>query len=205
MTVHYKTFTIADLRNWLVENQVNGISAKVIDPCRAYAWLNNPSVLEEDIALVVVYDENEVPIGYTGAFSENIVEGNTQGRFFWGSTEWLDPEFRGKGIASSMMHKIKEAVGYGNYFASDSSESSVRLDKKQGSQIQYYQRVKYRLSAKDSFKGRCVSLYVSIKNNLSLAKIKQTNYTNEYITFIDEETYAFMRVHSQKNLFLRQQ
>lgn len=204
MDVHYKTYTIADLRDWLVEHQHNGISAKVIDPCRAYAWLNNPSALDEDPALVVVYDENQAPVGYTGAFAENVVEGNTLGRFFWGSTEWLDPECRGKGIASTMMHLIKEAVGYGNYFASDSSEASVHLDKKQGSRIQYYQRVKYKLSTKESFRGKCVSKYVSVMNQLSLAKIKQTNYTNQYVTFIDEETYGFIRAHSHKDLFLRQ-
>lgn len=204
MDVHYKIFTISDLRNWLVGNQSMGVSAKVIDPCRAYSWLNNPSAKDEDPALVVVYDENDAPIGYTGAFSEDIADGNTVGRFFWGSTEWLNPEYRGKGIAATMMHMIKDAVGYGNYFALDSSEASVRLDKKQGSQIQYYQRFKYKLSTKESFKGKCFSLYVSLMNNMSLAKIKQTNYTNQYVTFVDEETYSFLKTHSYKDLFLRQ-
>lgn len=204
MGVHYKIFTISELRDWLVENQDNGISTKVIDSCRAYSWLNNPSAKDEDPALAVVFDENDIPIGYTGAFSEIVSEGNTQGRFFWGSTEWLDPEYRGKGIAATMMNLIKEAVGYENYFASDSSEASVRLDKKQGSQIQYYQRMKYVLSAKESFKGRCASSYVTFMNNVSLARIKQMDYANQYVTFVDEETYAFMRAHSQKDLFLRQ-
>lgn len=199
-------FTIADLRDWLIDNKDNGISEYVIDPCRAFAWINNPCALDADPALVVVYDENHCPIGYTGAFAEDCAEGNIQGRIFWGSTEWIEPAYRGKGIAATMMHTIKETVGYDNYFASDSSEASVRLDMKQGSRVQYFQRIRYKLSSKESFKSRCMSFYTACSNIKSLNKIKRKNsFTNQYITCVDGETYGFIKSHSDNDLFLRKQ
>lgn len=197
-------FTISELRDWLINNQQNGISSWSIDPCRAYAFINNPCASENDPALVIVFDENNNPVGYTGAFAEDFIEGGIKGRFFWGSTEWINPEYRGKGVAAKMMHEIKNAVGYQYYLALDSSEASVRLDQKQGSKIQYFKRYKYKLSSTVSLKSRFLSRYVSFCNRKSLGKLRGIPYVNTYLSCIDEDTYAFIRSHAQSDLFLRQ-
>lgn len=199
----YNTYTIAELRAWLMEHKQNGISEWAIDPCRAYAFINNPCAKDDDPALVVVFDDKGEPVGYTGAFAEDFVEGNIKGRFFWGSTEWLNPSFRGQGIAASMMDKIKVSVGYDKYLALESSEASVRLDKKQGSEVKYYPRIKYKLFSKNSIKETCYSYFIRRKNKKSLIGLNKYQYRNQYVTFIDEETYDFIRAHAQKDLFLR--
>ena len=187
-----------------MENKKNGISDWSIDPCRAFALINNPCASDNDPALVVVFDEKGTPVGYTAAFAEDYVEGGVQGRYYWGSTEWINPECRGKGIAAIMMHTIKEAVGYQNYLALDSSEASVRLDVKQGSEIQYFKRYKYKLFSDSSVKSRWLSHYVSMCNKKSLQKMSEISYKNRYVTFIDKKTYDFIRSNASNDLFLRQ-
>ena len=199
----YKTYSVAELRAWLIDNEQNGISEWSIDPCRAFAFINNPCAKDDDPALVVVFDDTGTPIGFTGAIAEDFAEGNLKGRYYWGSTEWLNPAYRGKGIAAEMMKKIKEDVGFDKYLALESSEASVRLDKKQGSDIQYYPRIRYGLSSKSSFAARCYSYYLIVHNRRSLARLRKYSYQNNYVVFIDENTYGFIKAHSGQDLFLR--
>lgn len=203
--VEYKTYTLSDLREWLLHNKNNGLSPDVINRSRAYAWINNPSGKDEDVVLVVVFDEYGHPVGYTGAFAEDYAEGNVQGRFYWGSTEWLAPEYRGQGIASKMMDAIKQAVGYYRYFASDSSLASVKLDLRQGSAVRYYPEYSLKLRKQSSVKSKVATWYISLNNERMKKRLNKYPYSIQVMNYVDDETYEFIRSHSEKYLFLRSQ
>ena len=203
--MEYKTFSILDLKNWLLRNEQNGLTPKVISFVRAYALINNPCALDNDPALEVVFDDDGAAVGYTGVFAENYKEGSIQGRLFWGTTEWVATELRGKGIASKMMHEIKEAVGYQKYLGLASSIASVKLDKKQGSSIRYFPQYKLKLKEERSLKGRCASRYVSFVNNSFFNKLSIYSYENRYVQYVDQNTYRFIVAHSTHDLFLRKQ
>ena len=100
-SITYKVYSVCELREWLINNRQNGLSEYAIAPTRAFALINNPCAKDEDPAIVVTSDGDR-HIGYSAVFPDEYVKGNTIGRFFWGTTEWLEPDYRGKGIAGKM-------------------------------------------------------------------------------------------------------
>ena len=201
----YRLFSIKDIEQWLIHNVENGLSDKVIARSRALAFIRNPHARQDDAALAVVFNEQNEAIGYTGAYAEEWCQPIVDDRYFWGSTQWMDPQYRGKGVAGKMMRMIKDAV-MDKYVALNSSIASCRLDEKQGSIISYYPRYFIVLKSDDK------SIKSKVKDVLSKLSIKKAQqrlmnycYTNQYVSVIDDETYAFIVDHSKMDLFLRKQ
>lgn len=201
----YRLFTIKDIEQWLIHNVENGLSDKVISCPRALAFIRNPYAKPDDAALSVVFDEQNEAVGYTGAYAEEWCQPKVEGRYFWGSTQWMDPQYRGKGVSGKMMRMIKDAVE-DKYIALDSSPASCRLDEKQGSVISYYPRYFIVLNGDGkSFKSRAKNVLSKYSARKALQNLMGYGYTNRYVSFIDDETYSFMVEHSKKDLFLRKQ
>lgn len=201
----YQLFTISELEDWLFHNVENGLSDKVIARPRALAFVKNPHAKPDDPALVVVYNENKEPVGYTGAFAEQWIRPSTAERYYWGSTQWMDPQYRGKGVSGKMMRMIKDAVG-DKYVALDSSPASCRLDEKQGSIISYYPRYYFVFQSENkTIKAKLLQNRITRLNKRALVHLDSYTYSNRYVNWIDDETYAFIVAHSDNDLFLRQQ
>lgn len=202
----YRSFTIKDIEQWLIHNAKNGLSDKVISCPRALAFIRNPHAKQDDVALSVVFNEQNEAIGYTGAYAEDWCRPAVEGRYFWGSTQWMDPQYRGKGVSGKMMRMIKDAVE-DKYIALDSSPASCRLDEKQGSVISYYIRYFMVLkgSGNNSFKSRVKNVLSKFSVKKALRNLMDYDYTNRYVTLIDDETYSFIVEHSKRDLFLRKQ
>lgn len=201
----YQLFTIDEVEQWLIHHVQNGLSDKVISRARALAFIRNPHAQPSDVALSVVFNEHHEAVGYTGAFAEEWCRPAVEGRYFWGSTQWMDPQYRGTGVSGIMMRKIKDAVA-DKYMALDSSPASCRLDQKQGSKISYYPRYFVML------KGGGKTLKSMVKNILSRCSSKKAlrnlcnyDYTDRYVSMIDDETYSFILEHGKGDLFLRKQ
>lgn len=200
----YRVYSIQELRCWLIDNMHNGLSEYAIAPVRAFALINNPCAKETDPAIVVAFD-NDRPIGYSAVFPDDYVKGNTIGRLFWGTTEWIEPEYRGKGIAGKMMRTLKDAVGIERYMGLESSVASVKLDQKQGSSITIYDKYRFQFVATDSCKGYLNTECIAYHNMKQLIRLSDYEYQNQYVNFVDAETYRFIESHAQQDLFLRQQ
>lgn len=202
----YTIYTISDLENWLFHNADNGISERIISRTRALSFVKNPMARPDDAVLSVVFNADKQPIGYTAVFAETWVRPYAQERYFWGSTQWLEPQYRGKGASWNMMWKIKEAVNQ-KYIASDSTVASCKLDKKQGSLILYYPRFFARFKRTgNSVKEFLKEKWVENNNKQILKRIQaRNNFVNHYINYIDDETYQFICKHSSSYLFLRKQ
>lgn len=201
----YRLFSIKDIEQWLIHNVENGLSEKVISRSRALAFIRNPHASRDDAALVVVFDERDEAVGYTGAYAEEWCRPDVIGRYFWGSTQWMEPQYRGKGVSGKMMRVIKDAVT-DKYVALDSSPASCRLDEKQGSQISYYPRYFIMLHGNGkSFKSKVKNTQSTHSKNKALRGLMNYDYKNRYVSVIDDETYAFIVEHSKKDLFLRKQ
>ena len=201
----YRLFTIRDIEQWLIHNVENGLSDKVISRPRALAFIRNPHARQDDAALVVVFNEQNEAVGYTGAFAEEWHQPVVDGRYFWGSTQWMDQQYRGKGVSGKMMRMIKDAV-VDNYIALESSLASCRLDEKQGSVISYYPRYFLVINGKGkSFKTKVKNVQSTISRRKVLRRLLGFDYANRYVSMIDDETYAFIVEHSKNDLFLRKQ
>lgn len=201
----FKIFSVSEVREWLIHNVHNAISESCITPTRALSLVNNPHAVDTDPVLCVVFN-NDVIIGYTAVFPEVMKHPSMEGKYYWGTTEWLNPAYRGKGIAAQMMRTIKNAV-QDRYLGLDSSDSSVRLDQKQGSRIIYYPRYYLRWGAK---RKNCLAqikvAWVRSRNMLAIRQLeRQYEYRNRHVPFIDDATYSFIAAHSEPYLFLRDQ
>lgn len=198
----YRLYTIQDLADWLLKNSSNGISDYMISRARAWALINNPEAKSDDIVLSAVFD-NEQPIGYTAVFSEQVCVWGE--RYYWGTTQWLEPKYRGKGIAGTMMKNLKDAINH-RYIGLDSSISSVKLDQKQGYQIVCYPRYFYTWKKETSnILTKYKEIVVQSINLYVQKRLCTVEYTNRILPIISASTYQFIAKHSTTDLFLRSQ
>lgn len=200
----YHLYTISQLLEWLLQNVGNGITDSMIAHQRAWALLNNPCAKNDDLVISAVLANDRV-IGYTAIFAEDLKKPFASHRFYWGSSQWVDPEYRGKGISAKMMLIMKEAIHH-RYLGLDSSIASCKLDQKQGYKIVYYPRYFFQWKAtKNNFLSLVKEKYVQCVNRNIMKQLLQYDYTNHYIPTIDDKTYDFICSHSQGYLFLRSQ
>ena len=200
----YHLYTISQLSEWLLQNVGNGITDSMIAHQRARALLNNPCAKNDDLVISAVLANGRV-IGYTAIFAEDLKKPFAGHRFYWGSSQWVDPEYRGKGISAKMMLIMKEAIHH-RYLGLDSSIASCKLDQKQGYKIVYYPRYFFQWKmTKSTWFSLVKERYVQCMNRKSMKLLLRYDYTNRYIPTIDDKTYDFICSHSQGDLFLRSQ
>lgn len=200
----YHLYTIFQLLEWLLQNVGNGITDSMIAHQRAWALLNNPCAKNDDLVISAVLANDRV-IGYTAIFAEDLKKPFAGHRFYWGSSQWVEPEYRGKGISAKMMLIMKEAINH-RYLGLDSSIASCKLDQKQGYKIVYYPRYFFQWkTTKSTLFSLIKERYVQCMNRNIIRQLLQYDYTNRYIPTIDGKTYDFICSHSQGDLFLRSQ
>lgn len=209
--VQLRTFTIANLREWLLHGHpVEGLSSAVITPTRAYAILNNPFVTDEMPVVCCLYVNGDVA-AFTAAFPDILQK--PEGRLaWWFSTLWCNPCYEGRGYGLIVVGTLAESLGEGNCFDAEGAHETVEIFKMLGMKTVYFPR--YIHSGKqinlNSFKGRIARVlelfqhcthYFSEKRNRS--KLAKTDYTIKYQRFVDDESYDFIRNHSQSDILLR--
>lgn len=200
----YHLYTISQLSEWMLQNVGNGITDSMIAHQRAWALLNNPCAKNDDLVISAVQANDRV-IGYTAIFAEDLKKPFAGHRFYWGSSQWVESEYRGKGISAKMMLLMKEAIHH-RYIGLDSSIASCKLDQKQGYKIVYYPRYFFQWKTpKNTLLSWIKEKYVQYMNRKSMKLLLRYDYTNRYIPTIDNKTYDFIRSHSQGDLFLRSQ
>lgn len=200
----YELYTIAELSNWIKGGFENGLYDRIITPIKTWALIHNFDAKPEDIVLSVA-KYGDVVIGYTALFAEELKKPFAGQRLYWGTTQWLEPNYRGKGISAKMMLTMKEAINH-RYLGLDSSIASCKLDQKQGYKIVYYPRYFFQWkTTKNTLLALLKEKYLQYVNRNIMKQLMQYGYTNRYIPTIDNKTYDFICSHSQGDLFLRSQ
>jgi hypothetical protein len=185
---------------------VEGLDESIISRKRAYAIIHNPYVKDSDHVVSAIF-ENGVVAAYTAAFPD-LLEGK---RIWWFTTLWCDPESRGKGYGLLAIGSLCEEYGTNNVFDLWSAPETVEIFNYLGlenrSIPEYHLREK--VIDRHSIKGRIVRAWDKIS---ALSKCKERNlktviatdkYKLEYVSFVDDETYSFMKNHSNGNVFRR--
>ena len=206
-------FTISEIKSWLFLNEQNGLSSEIISKTRAYALTQNPEATDDDIALSVAWQGEELA-GYTAIFYERFERPDFKMPYAWGTTLYVYPKFRGNNLGYRLMLHIKEACKY-RYLGLESSDTSIKIDSKQGSGIYYFNRYAfsfYRHLKVNNIKSVFIhangwrkNIIFWIGRKKILNNIKKEKYSFEYINFVDNELYSFIREHCSNDLFLRKQ
>lgn len=198
-----KLYTVKDLREWLENNHpADGLSERVIAPSRAGAIIRNPYVKDDDAIVAAIFEDGELA-AYTSSFPD-MLEGK---RVWWASTLYCYPKFTGKGygliVVGSLMEAHEPDVTYDRWGA----QETVEIFNHFGYQTIYTTR--YHLSDKKidtkSLKGKLAYCVQELKKcTHPWPKQLKADYTVQYISAIDDEAYAFMKVHQGNDLWLRE-
>ena len=199
-----KIYTVKDLQEWLTNNHpAEGLSERVIAPTRAWAIIHNPYVRDNDAIVAAIFEDGELA-AYTSSFPD-MLDGQ---RVWWCSTLYCYPQFAGRGygmiVVGSLMEAHEPDLTYDRWGASE----TVEIFKHFGYQTTYTTR--YHLTDgminKSSFKGKLAYCVQELKKCLHpWPKQSKANYSLRYASYIDGETYAFMKAHKGDDLWLREQ
>lgn len=200
-----KIYTVKDLRKWLINNHpADGLSEHVIAPSRAWAIIHNPYVKDDDPVVSAIFENGEMA-AFTAAFPEQI----NDKRYWWFTSLWCDPKHQGKGFGLIVIGSLAEVYGEEYILDRWGAQETVEIFSCLGAQTVYIPR--YIFGSKinrQTAKGKLVYFVRSLQKGLHKLIEKPTrheDYTLRYLSYIDDETYAFIQLHRNQDLFLRTQ
>ncbi|MEI7595309.1 MAG: GNAT family N-acetyltransferase [Bacteroidota bacterium] len=103
-----KSYTKAQLEEFICSEQFNNLINIPISKHRAISQINNPRASDEDILLVVSFDENKV-IGYLGILPDYIFFNDKTEKVGWLTCFWVDDEYKSQNIAASLFLRVIRA------------------------------------------------------------------------------------------------
>ena len=208
------TYSVADLKNWLLHNRpVNGLSSEIIAPARAFAIMNNPFVTDETRVVCALF-VNDKLAAFTAAFPE-ILQKPENRLAWWFTTLWCDEKYMGRGFGLVVVGTLCELIGEGNYFDAEGARETVEIFRLLGlksTNIPRYEFVRRRICT-DTIRGKLAWCREALSQQICERRRKvlmhkkgsDSNYVVEYSRFVDDEAYAFIVAHSDKDALLRKQ
>lgn len=200
-----KLYTVADLREWIEHNRAaEGLSEQVIAPSRAWAIVHNPYVKNEDPVVAAIFADGEMA-AFTAAFPEMIGDK----RYWWFTSLWCAPKHQGKGYGLIVIGSLAEVYGVEYILDRWGAQETVEIFKHLGAQVTYTPRYVFGSKInRQTAKGKLAYLVRSLQkclHKLIEKPAKREDYTLRYLSYIDDETYAFIKAHRNQDLFLRTQ
>lgn len=208
------TYSVADLKNWLLHNRpVNGLSTEVIAPARAFAIMNNPFVTDETRVVCALF-VNDKLVAYTAAFPE-VLQKPENRLAWWFSTLWCDEKYAGRGFGLAVVGTLCELIGEGNYFDVEGAKETVEIFRLLGLKSTYIPRYEFfrRKIHTNTIRGKLAWCREALSQKICDRRRKvlmhqtdgDSNYVVKYSRFVDDEAYAFIVAHSDKDVLLRKQ
>lgn len=209
--IRLELFTIAEVRDWLVHNQsARGLSEEIMSRTRAWAIINSPYAMDETYIISVLFVNNEVA-AYTAVFPEKMARPDRL--VYWDTTLYVSPKYEGRGYAAIVIGNILEQYG-ADFFDHAAADASVANFKFLGLPI--YRVPQYIFRQKAISGHGMKALLARTAQKIKDVKRKQTfqtewknianiEYSIKYVDFVDDDTYNFIRAHSEQDAFLRTQ
>ncbi len=214
-----KTFTVADLKTALLTEDFWLTKTLPITKHRAISYSHNPRADMDDLVLLVAYQDNQV-IGYLGVLPDKIFVNNTEYKFGWLTSWWVDPRCATTGVGAILLFKALNA--YHQYLgvsggskqarkALDASQKFIALKTLKGLDIRFRFNVTRAILRKlptmkifrvlfklfDFMMDEIVNLRSFFWERRDKIHLR---LTFEYISSIDEETGDFIQRHHQQDL-----
>lgn len=185
---------------------------------RALSHIRNPRVKDEDLVLVLVFDQKEM-VGYLGVFADELHFNDGVERAGWLSCMWVDPQKRGKGIAKLLINTVFDAWDHrilvteftpaakGLY---DRTQQFIDLDQKNGLRLYYRFNTHVVLPPKAVFwqKTKLILKLVDSALNIftPLLKLKSVHQSPafEYLKEPDRDCWDFILNNRSNELMNRQ-
>lgn len=206
--IRLELFTVQQVRDWLKTGvDERGLSEEVISRTRAWSIIHNPYATD-DVNIVSAIFVNDEVAAYTHLFPDE----SRRERMYWNTTIYCAPKFEGRGYGAIVIGQFCELYG-DRYFDLDAEPESIANLKFCGLNVDFVPQ--YILSGKsirgNDIKARLARLqerirFAFVNQKLELVKaIHAADYTIKYTSYVNDEVYAFIKTHSNNNVFLRSQ
>jgi len=187
---------------------------------RLFAHSRNPMCDDDDIVLLLAYDNDNI-VGYMGAYVDRIIINNISQKISWLSTWWVHPNTKGKGIGRRLLETMY-TVHNGKIGVSQFTPSAKRIYEKshyfnffkkiEGYKFIYRSNLSVVLPLVNSrfsafriplkFIDKIFNLFFNLKLKIYFFIIKKkTNSVNlEYVNNIDKELYEYINTKNSNHL-----
>lgn len=207
--VELRLYTAAQLKDWLLLGHIaEGLSDELIDRTRAYALVNNPFVSDEMVLVSALFVDGELA-AYTYVFPDRMERpfGRT---LYFATALHVKPKYEGRGYAYCVVAAICELYG-DDYLDLDAAEATVEVMRYQGMKVRYLPQYVLRQKAisGNSIKARIARVWEYLCRNqrskeaLLRKQLAQSDYELQYVNYLDDATYAFIKEHACGDLLLR--
>ena len=208
MSVKYHLYTIRHIREWLYNDEQNGLSEEVISKVRANAIVHNPYVYDDTLAVIVAKDEERL-VGYTAIFPDCWVRPSIIVSV--ATTLWVSPDYADEFVSYYLTQALRDNP-IGNLIGADAAPASVLVDKLLGLNAKMTYRNRYVMSRSlkvKNFRNLCslmIEPFRLLRQQLAWGKVRvDENVKIEYCNFMDKLTYDFIEKHSEGDVLLRSQ
>ena len=118
-----RVYTLDELESHIQRTYSNPEEMIPLSPLRLNSYLRNPRAEKTDPVLFELW-LNERPVAYRTVLPDLLfdLEGNSS-RFAWLSGNWVDPEFRRKGLSTKLLQRA-EALWDGRLFYTNYAPAS---------------------------------------------------------------------------------
>jgi GNAT superfamily N-acetyltransferase len=217
-----KVYTTKTLLAFINSDEFKGLENYPITRHRALSHLNNPRADAEDKILYITTHHNKI-VGYRLILVDKIIIGNQHEKIGWYSCIWVNPNYRGKGIAKKLVQQSLK----------DWDNKIIFQGPVAASQKLYDSTGTFNKASLKGFRGYCrfdstsilTNKMPSLKPVLFLFKIMDTVFNwfgdvvlksklsstklnknlTAVVTEVDQEINAFISLNNQNNLFKRNQ
>lgn len=206
-------FTKTDFYDWVIKGINNGLNDSIISKNRAIAQMENPDADDADILLTIASIGNRI-VGYKGVLPEVMIYGEVKIKIGWGTTFYIKPEFRGRGIAMMLLQPFIDYYD-SNLGSIQSSEKVVKIHQKLGWTCSFLEKsifiirvYKPRNLNKDGLKKRFVNIigsslnfFIEIRLRVWLERSFKKKFEIDYIETIDDELFKLINEYSKNDVF----
>lgn len=209
MSVTYHTYKAKDVRAWIEDGVLNGMSESIISLTRANALFHCPYVKDDDVLVVSAMDGEKV-VGYTAIFPEHLERPD-----MWiatGTTLWVNPDYADDFVGYNLVQRLWQSYPNCAVIGSDVAKPAALIDKLLGAKICKYDRSAFVFNRKIqvlSLRNIGSLLLEPFRKHRQQKAIKRVLATipNDIRVIardvIDAEAYAFIKSHSGHDTFLR--
>jgi hypothetical protein len=103
-----RTYTKNELKEFIRSGFFNNLDKIPISKLRALSQVNNPRASENDILLVVQYDENRLA-GYLGVLPDYLFGNGQKEKIGWLTCFWIDEKYKSMNVAASLFLRVIRA------------------------------------------------------------------------------------------------
>lgn len=211
-----KSYTKRELEEFIQSDLFNKLVNIPISKHRAISQINNPRASDNDILLVVQFDENKVA-GYLGILPDYLFRENQYEKIGWLSCFWVDEEYKSKNVAANLFLRVirswEQKILITNivpwlepiYQKTKIFQPTIykyglrcymrfNLAELLPPKNRIFKRLTWTLRLIDNFINTFYSLRLILFRKLKLKNVKY-----EYLTYLDNESCKFVETFIQNN------